>query len=340
MYDGWLGVVSNQPNLHLLTGCTIIAHGYVLVSTAMGLKYRAPKECSPVLVKTRLGCEDWATPEVEAMRRASFPESNSTVTVVLTDEFNRLCCYDTSLDSEQSNLETTQFDGFKVSYKQRWPIISATTNFVVIQVMGLIYEGVADWLNDLENYRTDTEFNDALIVKNFLFQFVNNYFVLFYIAYLRQIEFMGSKKECDKSCLGELQLQMMIVFTGKTFGLQIVELLKPFALEKIDTWLVLRRGNKMHKHAQQMQLMKAQQELSHEDTLAAHEAAQAKKRADYHKARSAKRTEESKAKMGYYEHQTHMVNYEAKGTFDDFNEMAIQYALLESFSISLHPSRF
>ena len=29
-------------------------------------------------------------------------------------------------------------------------------------------------------------------------------------------------------------------------------------------------------------------------------------------------------KMDEFELQTHMVNYEEKGTFDDFNEMAIQ----------------
>ena len=70
------------------------------------------------------------------------------------------------------------------------------------------------------------------------------------------------------------------------------------------------------------------------------EEAEAKKRAEYHRNRSAKHTEASKAKMGYYEHQTHMVNYEKKGTFDDFNEMAIQYARLESFSISLLTSDY
>lgn len=59
--------------------------------------------------------------------------------------------------------------------------------------------------SDKENFRTQTEYNDGVIIKNFAFQFVNNYFVLFYIAYLRQVEFMGSKKECDRSCLGELQ---------------------------------------------------------------------------------------------------------------------------------------
>ena len=61
---------------------------------------------------------------------------------------------------------------------------------------GLIYESIAVWLNDKENHRTDTEYNDGLIIKNFLFQFVNNYFILFYIAYLRQIEFGSVKKQC------------------------------------------------------------------------------------------------------------------------------------------------
>ena len=38
------------------------------------------------------------------------------------------------------------------------------------------------------------------------------------------------------------------------------------------------------------------------------------------------------AAMDVYEYQTHMVNYEIKGTFDDFNEMAIQYGYVALFS--------
>jgi hypothetical protein len=38
--------------------------------------------------------------------------------------------------------------------------------------------------------------------------------------------------------------------------------------------------------------------------------------------------------MGEFELQTHMVNYETKGTFDDFNEMAIQYGYISLFSPS------
>lgn len=33
----------------------------------------------------------------------------------------------------------------------------------------------------------------------------------------------------------------------------------------------------------------------------------------------------NKSDMSVYELQTYMVNYEDKGVFDDFNEMAIQY---------------
>ena len=37
------------------------------------------------------------------------------------------------------------------------------------------------------------------------------------------------------SCLGELQMQMLVVFTGKTFGLQLVELAKPFLVRHAKT---------------------------------------------------------------------------------------------------------
>ena len=86
----------------------------------------------------------------------------------------------------------------------------------MIQGAGAIYEVIATWLNDLENYRTDTEYSDGQIQKNFAFQFINNYFVLFYIAYLRQINLPSwgvSGKTCPESCLSEIQLQMIVVFS-------------------------------------------------------------------------------------------------------------------------------
>ena len=88
-----------------------------------------------------------------------------------------------------------------------------------------------------------------MISKNFMFQFVNNYFVLFYISILRpfyhpcQIEMAledgdGSSggtyidsTMCVESDLPELQFQLMIVFTGKSMAQSVAQLLKPMLMK-------------------------------------------------------------------------------------------------------------
>lgn len=42
-------------------------------------------------------------------------------------------------------------------------------------------------LSSTENHRTQTSYEDALIIKLFGFQFVNSYTSLFYIAFFRQV---------------------------------------------------------------------------------------------------------------------------------------------------------
>ena len=42
-------------------------------------------------------------------------------------------------------------------------------------------------INFIENHRTQTEYDDALILKLFAFQFVNSYTSLFYIAFFRTV---------------------------------------------------------------------------------------------------------------------------------------------------------
>jgi len=213
--------------------CMLITAGCAF--GAMGLKFRAPRICNEALLETKadLGCADWTIipKEVGHIGPDGDPEDENSTKVWLvktTAEYNAECCYDHRLREE-----AIIWDNLSFWQSQKWVVTSSLINLAVIIVAGLVYEGVAAWLNELENYRTATEFADQLIVKNFAFQFINNYFLLFYIAYLRQIEFAGSSKQCDKSCLGELQMQMLVVFTGKTFGLQLVELSKPFVVRKL-----------------------------------------------------------------------------------------------------------
>eukprot|EP00322_Chrysochromulina_rotalis_P026772 CAMPEP_0115874298 /NCGR_PEP_ID=MMETSP0287-20121206/24462_1 /TAXON_ID=412157 /ORGANISM="Chrysochromulina rotalis, Strain UIO044" /LENGTH=1141 /DNA_ID=CAMNT_0003329431 /DNA_START=17 /DNA_END=3442 /DNA_ORIENTATION=- len=54
-----------------------------------------------------------------------------------------------------------------------------------IVTMNGFYVKLATALNDLENYRTETEYQDQLILKVVVFQFINSYISLLYIAFLK-----------------------------------------------------------------------------------------------------------------------------------------------------------
>ena len=51
--------------------------------------------------------------------------------------------------------------------------------------MNTIFQFVAEWLNDFENHRTSTLYEDSLILKVFAFQFVNSFSPLYFTAFVR-----------------------------------------------------------------------------------------------------------------------------------------------------------
>ncbi|XP_022332682.2 anoctamin-8-like isoform X3 [Crassostrea virginica] len=57
---------------------------------------------------------------------------------------------------------------------------------VCIGILDEIYKTIAKWLNDWENYRMEETYWNHLIVKLVLFQFVNSFLSLFYIAFYLQ----------------------------------------------------------------------------------------------------------------------------------------------------------
>jgi hypothetical protein len=123
---------------------------------------------------------------------------------------------------------------------QKFKVLSSVVNLTIIVSYGLGFEIVAELLNKFENHRTESQYANALVAKNFCFEFVNNYFILFYIAYMREMpDFFSESGEphpCPgNSCLGELQMQLLIVFTAKTVGKQSFNLIKPFLFITFQT---------------------------------------------------------------------------------------------------------
>ncbi|XP_050683452.1 anoctamin-8 isoform X2 [Leptidea sinapis] len=57
---------------------------------------------------------------------------------------------------------------------------------IIIAIEEEAYVRIAKWLNDKENYRLETKYENHLIVKIALFQFVNSFMSLFYMAFYLQ----------------------------------------------------------------------------------------------------------------------------------------------------------
>lgn len=60
-------------------------------------------------------------------------------------------------------------------------------NFISAQISlgDMIYRPIAIWLTKNENHRLDSEYYDSLIVKFAVFQLMNNYSSLFYVAFVK-----------------------------------------------------------------------------------------------------------------------------------------------------------
>ncbi|XP_014662739.1 PREDICTED: anoctamin-4-like isoform X2 [Priapulus caudatus] len=122
-------------------------------------------------------------------------------------------------------------------------ITAATLNLLVIILLSKIYRWLAIWLTNIECPRTQSDYEDSFTFKMFLFQFVNFYSSLFYIAFFKG-RFMpppGEDKkafyvleQCDPAgCLIELCIQLGIIMVGKQFLNNFMELGLPFLMNFI-----------------------------------------------------------------------------------------------------------
>ena len=100
---------------------------------------------------------------------------------------------------------------------------TAFINALQIKVMGFIYSYVAKWMNDWENIEFQTEYDNALSIKLFMFQFVNSYTSLFYIAFVK-----SRAEGCiHDNCMQELSTQLTVIFITN-LALNVLELGLPW----------------------------------------------------------------------------------------------------------------
>lgn len=90
-----------------------------------------------------------------------------------------------------------------------------------------MYERIALWLTNWENPRTETDYKDSFTYKMFLFQFVNTYSSIFYIAFFKLNYVVGTPGNYQRmaggrldgcgvgGCLLDLCIQLVVIMVGQ-----------------------------------------------------------------------------------------------------------------------------
>ncbi|CAF3789395.1 unnamed protein product [Rotaria magnacalcarata] len=147
-------------------------------------------------------------------------------------------------------------------------------NLIIILILQYFYEILAIWLTNVELHRTDKSYEASLTIKMFLFQFVNYYASIFYIAlikpliiykptYLDRYSRAFRLEECDVSgCVWELSIQLMIIMVGK----QLISNIWEFYFSKL--WNMCRKRIRFRDTVRQINERNAKVKKMHEQVLA------------------------------------------------------------------------
>jgi len=137
-------------------------------------------------------------------------------------------------------------------------VIGGIANAITIIFMNVIWKIVAVKLNNWENHRTDSEYENSLIIKIFAFYFVNSYTSLFYIAFFKgagRIFNAAALKDACKTgrtditvishgCMDELTIQLVTILLVNMFIGQGREVALPWVVGKLQLLLYKRNLKK------------------------------------------------------------------------------------------------
>lgn len=144
--------------------------------------------------------------------------------------------------------------------------ISGALNALQIQILTQVWTRVAKALNDFENHKTDTAYEDSLVLKTAAFQCVNNFSGLVYMAFVQYyVEGCGA----GTACVSNLRTQLASIFLTRIFIGNVTELALPWM------WSTLAKHKEGQQAVAQMEgnvQMSAAEAIKHlEDNLSSEE---------------------------------------------------------------------
>ena len=174
--------------------------------------------------------------------------------------------------------------------------IYSIVNAIQILIFNVIYSKLVIILTNLENHKTQNQYEDSLVIKTFVFQFVNSFNSLVYIAFIKCDNNNDAVGDCKHPNTGnnmnELFVQLISIFLV-SYVKNLLELGIPYGKYLICKW---------RKNVIEIDVKYDSFDLRNDI--------------------------EGQLYLGNY------VTYETDGTIDDYLELAVQFGYLTFFSIA------
>merc|ERR1719502_12031 len=102
--------------------------------------------------------------------------------------------------------------------------------------MNQLYHSMAIRMNDYENHQTQTQYNDALIMKVFIFQFVNSYAAILFMAFLAgRVHLFGVDVKCTRNgCVADIRNLIASTLALQVLVGNLFEVMVPYITFKMD----------------------------------------------------------------------------------------------------------
>ncbi|KAG8229342.1 hypothetical protein J437_LFUL007150 [Ladona fulva] len=148
-----------------------------------------------------------------------------------------------------SALYVTEDKYVRENSKNLTTLTAAIINLGIIVFLKLVYDKIAFWLTDMENPKTQSDYETSYTFKVFVFEFFNCYSSLFYIAFFKgrffthpgdaaMVKSFLANDTCDSGgCLAELFIQLVVIMVGK----QILNCFTEIVMPRLSNWWNSRR---------------------------------------------------------------------------------------------------
>jgi len=122
---------------------------------------------------------------------------------------------------------------------------------ILVQVYNFLWGIIAFSITNFENYETDKEYREAIVIRLFLFRFINSFTSLFYIAFFKHY-----REGCEPyaSCQDELADSLRILY-GTDIVMSLIDAVRPYLQYRALTMYEDYRMLKEKKDKEQYQAM-------------------------------------------------------------------------------------